>query len=145
MKDSKAPERAEILSALRCCGNTDTKRPDCEHCPLMGPMCVKRMLEGAAALLEQAVEPPNNPLTLEELREVTQAKLLQDGTILYQRPTPVWLDGLGTSHDWAVITMVESLCVSFKTLESDDEWSLRLENYGKTWLAYRYKPDGGGE
>lgn len=66
MKDNKALERAEIVEALRCCGNTDTKRPDCERCPLNGYMCVKRMLEGAAALLEQAVEPPNAPLTPEE-------------------------------------------------------------------------------
>ncbi|WP_312281576.1 hypothetical protein [Oscillibacter sp.] len=42
----------EIIRALRCCGNTDTKRPDCEHCPANGYMCVKRMLEGAADLLE---------------------------------------------------------------------------------------------
>lgn len=42
----------EIVRALRCCGNTDTKRPDCEHCPANGHMCVKHMLEGAADLIE---------------------------------------------------------------------------------------------
>lgn len=44
----------EIVRALRCCGNTDTKKPDCEHCPLLSTrMCVKVMLEGAADLIEQ--------------------------------------------------------------------------------------------
>ena len=43
----------EIVRALRCCGNTDTKKPDCEHCPLLSTrMCVKVMLEGAASLIE---------------------------------------------------------------------------------------------
>ena len=41
-----------VVAALRCCGNRDTKRIDCEHCPLQGPMCVKRMLDGAADLIE---------------------------------------------------------------------------------------------
>lgn len=39
MADNKALNRAEIIAALRCCGNTDTKRPDCDHCPLNGYMC----------------------------------------------------------------------------------------------------------
>ena len=80
MSDNKIQERAKIIMALRCCGNTDTKRPDCEHCPAMGPMCVKRMLEGAADLLERDAEPTNDPLTLEELRKM-------DGE-------PVWLTPL---------------------------------------------------
>lgn len=42
----------KIVGALRCCGNTDTKKPDCEHCPLQSTrMCVKVMLEGAADLI----------------------------------------------------------------------------------------------
>lgn len=42
----------KIVGALRCCGNTDTKKPDCEHCPLLSTrMCVKVMLEGAADLI----------------------------------------------------------------------------------------------
>ena len=43
----------EIVKVLRCCGNTDTKKPDCEHCPLLSTrMCVKVMLEGSADLIE---------------------------------------------------------------------------------------------
>ena len=43
----------ETVRALRCCGNTDTKKPDCEHCPLLSTrMCVKVMLEGAADLID---------------------------------------------------------------------------------------------
>ena len=52
MKKKLLDKAPEIVAALRCCGNTDTKRPDCDHCPLNGYMCVKRMLEGAAALIE---------------------------------------------------------------------------------------------
>ena len=43
----------ELIKALRCCGNTDYKEPDCDNCPLRGRMCVKRMLESAADTLEE--------------------------------------------------------------------------------------------
>ncbi|NLO32700.1 MAG: hypothetical protein GX117_04995 [Candidatus Hydrogenedentes bacterium] len=43
----------EIVRALRCCSNVDTRKPDCENCPLFSTrLCVKIMLEGAADLIE---------------------------------------------------------------------------------------------
>ena len=48
-------QNEELIKALRCCGNTDTKIPDCEHCPLLSTrMCVKVMLDAAADALEEA-------------------------------------------------------------------------------------------
>lgn len=54
MKSDFEPTAEQITAALRCCGNTDTKKPDCEHCPLLSVrMCVKVMLEGAADMIVQ--------------------------------------------------------------------------------------------
>lgn len=54
MKSDFEPTAEQITAALRCCGNTDTKKPDCEHCPLLSVrMCVKVMLEGAADMIIQ--------------------------------------------------------------------------------------------
>lgn len=46
-------ETDKLTEALRCCGNRDYKKPDCDHCPLLNTrMCVKVMLESAAVALE---------------------------------------------------------------------------------------------
>lgn len=68
-------------------------------------------------------EPPNDPLTLEELREM-------DGK-------PVWIESK-YSGGWHIL---------------DSFWNERvymlgdagyiIGNYGKTWLAYRRKPEEG--
>lgn len=116
--NDKTQERAKIIMALRCCGYTDTKRPDCDHCPLNGYMCVKRMLEGAAALLERD-EPPNNPLTLEELRGM-------GGEPYYH----ISLQGSG--DHWEVMDTLIAR-------------NIQDYHYGERWLAYRRKPEGGGE
>lgn len=124
MANHKALNRVEIIAALRCCGNTDTKRPDCEHCPLNGRMCVKRMLEGAAALLERD-EQPNDPLTLEELRGM-------DGE-------PVWVTPGGF---WALVHIAPAgvlLMENSGELANADGW---MEHMGP---IYRRKPEGGGE
>jgi hypothetical protein len=43
----------EIVGALRSCSNHDTRKPDCDNCPLFGVrLCVKEMLEGGADLIE---------------------------------------------------------------------------------------------
>lgn len=126
MNDNKDMERVKILSALRCCGNTDTKRPDCERCPLNGYMCVKRMLEGAAALLERDAEPPNDPLTLTELHGM-------DGE-------PVYIHG-SDRCGYYIATDVE---IGLDLYRGGCGYE-GYKDYGKTWLAYRRKPDGGGE
>lgn len=63
----------KIVGALRCCGNTDTKKPDCEHCPLQSTrMCVKVMLEGAADLIES----DNEPLTPDKLQTLNSLEIV---------------------------------------------------------------------
>lgn len=121
----------ELIKALRCCGNTDYKEPDCDNCPLRGRMCVKRMLKGAAEALEElqaqlakvalsAQEAEKNePLTLDELRQM-------DGE-------PVYLVNMETPYGW------------------NDGWYLVCDDvvYSKHWefplwrcpgFAYRRKP-----
>ncbi len=72
------------------------------------------------------VLPPNDPLTLEELREM-------DGE-------PVWIIpicGSGGFCTWMLVDAEYELC-----REAHGEMAV-FENCGKTWLAYRYKPEEG--
>lgn len=71
-------------------------------------------------------ELPNAPLTLEELREM-------DGD-------PVWIIpicGSGGFCTWMLVDAEYELC-----REAHGEMAV-FENCGKTWLAYRYKPEEG--
>ena len=77
-------------------------------------------------LLENTPEPPNNPLTLEELREM-------DGE-------PVWIipmRGSGGFRTWMLVDAEYELC-----REAHGEMAV-FENCGKTWLAYRRRPEEG--
>lgn len=77
------------------------------------------------------LEPPNEPLTLDELRKM-------DGE-------PVWITFDGTEHPkeashWYLMTswigeviIVQGYC---------DAWRMDPDNYGKYWWAYRHKPEG---
>lgn len=69
--------------------------------------------------------PPNAPLTLEELREM-------DGE-------PVWLTPLGEDFEdgWYIIISIDKQRLHCFQLYS----MLFFEHYGKTWLAYRRKPE----
>ena len=70
--------------------------------------------------------PPNTPLTLEELREM-------DGE-------PVWIipmRGSGGFRTWMLVDAEYELC-----REAHGEMAV-FENCGKTWLAYRRKPEEG--
>ena len=71
--------------------------------------------------------PPNDPLTLEELREM-------DGD-------PVWIEqNEGGPSRWAIVTDFESSYhVYFGTVRG--RLCLPCDDYGKTWLAYRRKPE----
>ena len=73
------------------------------------------------------VPPPNNPLTLEELREMTGE--------------PVWVERQGSDlpwdREWALVNRENCLC---KTASGCVAF---FELYGKTWLAYRRKPEEG--
>lgn len=81
--------------------------------------------------------PPNEPLTLEQLREM-------DGE-------PVWvkqLKGLSVCDtDWAVVEFRLEPDVKHDKIRvwwpgSEDEDTPSEDDYGKTWLAYRRPPEG---
>ena len=87
---------------------------------------IKRMIELAQAEKDRrlVVLPPNDPLTLEELRGM-------DGK-------PVWIvpmRGSGGFCTWMLVDAEYELC-----REAHGEMAV-FENCGKTWLAYRRKPE----
>lgn len=73
--------------------------------------------------------PPNDPMTLSELREMEER--------------PVWIERHdGGQSRWAIVGSFDSLYgVYFGTARG----GLRLpyDDYGKTWLSYRRKPEEG--
>lgn len=82
----------------------------------------------AAERLEQlTVEPPNDPLTLEELRGM-------DGE-------PVWVEQLNGDLPWGTYSIV------WLSMRSATNGQVRFpfKKYGKAWLAYRRRPEGSGE
>lgn len=110
----------------------------CEHehaCSIHG--CA--IMRTAADRIEQlTAEPTNAPLTLEELREIGTGEWL-------------WIECLERfKSDKAVsayyrkhkdYTQGDSFCCGYPGVSFGFEHS----DYGISWLAYRRKPDGGGE
>ena len=91
----------------------------------------------ARKALQSTLTQPNEPLTLEELREM-------DGH-------PVWvkqLKGLSVCDtDWAVVEFRLEPDVKHDKIRvwwpgSEDEDTPSEDDYGKTWLAYRRPPEG---
>lgn len=84
-------------------------------------------IKNLSEMLERRAQPANEPLTLDELREM-------DGE-------PVWIpipDGSGYG-DWAIV----DIGAQTELLKAVDLDVAHEEcNYGKTWLAYRRKPEG---
>ncbi len=81
----------------------------------------KRQIDAAPTIAPQ----PNDPLTLEELRGM-------DGE-------PVWIvpmRGSGGFCTWMLVDAEYELC-----REAHGKMAV-FENCGKTWLAYRRKPEG---
>ena len=123
--------REELLRALRRLA-VETGSLAClgcgyEHnCSIHGCAVIRE----AAEALE---EPPNAPLTLEELREM-------DGE-------PVWVVALdyGTSK-WTFVSADCEVVRYFTTRRgvACDVIGRRFKTYGKTWLAYRRRPEEGG-
>ena len=100
-------------------------------CPVHG--CA--VLKAAVGRLEELTAPPSNaPLTLEQLREM-------DGE-------PVWVVALdyGTSR-WAFVSADCEVVRYFTTRRgvACDVIGRHFKTYGKTWLAYRRRPEEGGE
>ena len=72
---------------------------------------------------QPTLTPPNEPLTLEQLREM-------DGE-------PVWVETKAGLKFWGIVTKI---CVS----SGDGRYLLITEDteYGQTWVAYRRPPEG---
>lgn len=93
--------------------------------------------ELAADIINWVGAEPNEPLTLEELREMDEE--------------PVWvkqLKGLSVCDtDWAVVEFRLQPDVKHDKIRvwwpgSEDEDTPSEDDYGKTWLAYRRPPEG---
>ena len=105
--------------AYQCYDGQDEPIEKCKACPLC---CSDK---------QRHYTPPNEPLTIEQLREM-------DGQ-------PVWIKRLkGVSvcdTDWAVVDVCPNkIRVWWFGSEVEDEPSEK--DYGETWLAYRRPPEG---
>ena len=115
-----ALKRQEVMDSLRCLGCGYEHRCSIRGCAIN--RATAEMIEKLAAENEALRNPPNLPLTLEELREM-------DGE-------PVWIipmRGSGGFRTWMLVDAEYELC-----REAHGEMAV-FENCGKTWLAYRYK------
>ena len=74
--------------------------------------------------------PPNEPLTLEELREM-------DGE-------PVWGKSLitGKPGEWFILRVVEMSKTWFIACAGAEQGFGDKDTYGETWVAYRHPPEG---
>ena len=77
---------------------------------------------------------PNEPLTLEELREM-------DGDPVYVVPK----DKPAHCGGWCGVTVWKCDRYSYVSLLRDADSGWGFEEYGKTWIAYRRPPEGEGE
>lgn len=84
--------------------------------------------DGKAELVEYAptLTPPNEALTLEELREM-------DGEPVYVVPANEYSE-LGK---WCVISIGDSDDYSCALVPGVEYWSWKFEDYGEQWIAYR--------
>lgn len=77
----------------------------------------------------QKLTKPNNPLTLDELREMSC--------------NPVWLEYPGTTRpgEWMIFTEIidSDGLIFFTSKEGCDGW-FAVDEYGENLLAYRFKP-----
>lgn len=74
---------------------------------------------------------PNEPLTLEELREM-------DGEPVYVVPK----DKPAHCGGWCGVTVWKCDRYSYVSLLRDADSGWGFEKYGKTWIAYRRPPEG---
>lgn len=75
--------------------------------------------------------PPNEALTLEELREM-------DGEPVYVVPSNEYSE-LGK---WCVVSIGDSNDYSCALVPGVEYWTWKFEGYGEQWLAYRRPPEG---
>lgn len=81
--------------------------------------------QDAISAMNRRAQPDNAPLTLEELRGM--------------EGEPVWVEVLGDKAWWIVIRSAER-----GKLTTDYGGWFDFKDYGKTWLAYRRKPEPEG-
>lgn len=95
-------------------------------------------LNRAISAWNRRAQPANEPLTLDELRQM-------EGEPIYKKQLEP--DPYEEAFDcWAIIGDIDDNNVGQEIVCFDnlDHYEL-TENYGKTWLAYRTKPLKGGE
>ena len=80
---------------------------------------------------QPTLTPPNEPLTLDELREM-------DGEPVYVVPANEFSELGG----WCVISTDDSDDYSCALVPGIDCWGWRFEAYGEQWTAYRRPPEG---
>lgn len=77
---------------------------------------------------------PNEPLTLEELREMDE-----EPVYVVPKDKPAHCGG------WCGVTVWKCDRYSYVSLLRDADSGWGFEKYGKTWIAYRRPPEGEGE
>lgn len=94
---------------------------NCPKCGASGPIC--QTAKEAVEKWEHRAEPPNAPLTLDELRQM-------DGE-------PVWIHApeIPQRQGWAIVEGFDDEAMYIAYAE------LTLDGYGKYWWAYRHKPE----
>ena len=116
-----ALKRQEVMDSLRCLGCGYEHRCSVRGCAIN--RAAAEMIEKLAAENESLRNPPNSPLTLEELREM--------------EGEPVWITRMdGSGGVWMLVDTEYALC-----REAHGEMAV-FENCGKTWLACRRRPEG---
>lgn len=88
---------------------------------------LKEALDMAIAALSQ----PNEPLTLEELREMDE-----EPVYVVPKDKPAHCGG------WCGVTVWKCDRYSYVSLLRDADSGWGFEKYGKTWIAYRRPPEG---
>ncbi len=77
---------------------------------------------------------PNEPLTLEELREMDE-----EPVYVVPKDKPAHCGG------WCGVTVWKCDRYSYVSLLRDADSGWGFEKYGKTWIAYRRPPEGGND
>lgn len=138
---ARAIDADELLAFLYSeSAGTDEQLSDwIEECGLSDAEVIDRakklcwtVIEGFINVIKTAptLTPPNEPLTLEELRQM--------------RGKPVWTvtTGFNGSGRWELVCDVD--CEDALEMAScvDGFYDIEVNTYGSTWLAYRRPPEG---
>ena len=85
----------------------------------------------ARKALQSTLTPPNEPLTLEELREMDE-----EPVYVVPKDKPAHCGG------WCGVTVRKCDRYSYVSLLRDADSGWGFEEYGKTWIAHRRPPEG---